>query len=398
MHPNRRGGGVAQRAHQWVHRLAAEGAVDVLVVHRRAASASSPSGAELPVVNLSEITPTPERGSYWSAAAAAAGSFMLRQRPYAFVGWGREWAFVTAAARQELATRYAGQRWDRLVAFRLQVADYARHFVAAGAVERDGVTIDLDDVESATRASIAAGLRRCRRWREAILTSCDAQNAQRVEAKALGLFPRAAVCAPSDCAVLKQRLPSVDIEVFPNRLAELPPPAVGPAARELLFVGTLGYFPNQEAVLFAMEQLLPRLRKAGEDWTLSIVGYDAPGWLRRRLSNTAGVRFLGAVDRIDQAYRAAGIVLAPLWSGGGTKIKVLEALAYGRPLLATEHAVRGLLLRPSIDYWPADSVDEWVTGCRRIVTEPALALELGRSGRAAVAQYYVYGSTTVRRA
>jgi glycosyltransferase involved in cell wall biosynthesis len=391
--PNPNGSGPAQRAHQWVHALAAEHEVDVLVVHRRAMPGGIATEALCRIASFHELTPAPSRATYWPRAAEAILASALGKRRFAFVGWGREWTFLTRAARARLAEWYVGVQWARVVGFRMQVFDYVEH-LASASVSRDDVLIDFDDVESTTRRSIAEGLVRRQRWREAALTRLDAAYAAKVERRIVEVFPRVAVCSAADRACLEQRLPNAQPEVFPNRLAKLPPRIPLVDAPNILFVGTLGYFPNEESVRFLVDAVLPLLRHEDTRWKLTVVGYAAPRRLARWLDRQQGVEWRGAVENLVAAYRDAGIVAAPVFSGGGTKLKVLEALAYARPLVATSHAVRGLSLRPTRDFWPAETPTEWVDAFRRLATERALAAELGASGREAVRENYVYGDAT----
>lgn len=389
--PDPAGGGPAQRAYQWVHHLGATHDVDVLVVHRRALAGGQPPRTPLPAASVRELTATPTRARYWRSAAAALLARAAGRRRFAFVGWGREWAFVTPAARRQLAEWYPRRAWSRVVAFRLQAIDYVEEWVAAG-LDAAAVQVDFDDVESLTRRSIARGLARHRRWPEALLTWLDAAQAARVEARVIARFPRVAISSPSDRSGFELRFPAAAIDVIPNRLLRLPPAAAGRGdPRRIVFVGTLGFFPNQEAVRFLAGEVLPALRATDARWRLTVAGYAAPGWLARKLRSIAGVDVQENAPDVGELYRAAGLAAAPLFSGGGTKLKVIEGLAHGRPLVATEHAVRGLSLRPSIDFWPAETAGEWVEAMVRIAKDDTLARALGASGRAAVCQQYVYG-------
>lgn len=390
--PNPRGSGPAQRADQWAHTLARDHEVDVLVVHRRAMPGGISAEAQRAIATFRELTPAPSRATYWPRAVAAVVASCVGKRRFAFIGWGREWAFLTRETRARLNEWYADVRWSRVVAFRMQVFDYAEHLVQRGAVSDDKVWIDFDDVESTTRRSIAEGLMRMRRWREAVLTRLDAAHAAKVERRIIGVFPHVAVCSAADRASIEMRLPSARPFVFPNRLAHLPPRLPIRGARRIAFVGTLGYFPNEESLRFFITQVLPVLRQEDASWTLIVAGYAAPRRLERWLGRQEGVQWCGAVADLGELYRDAGLVIAPVFSGGGTKLKVLEALAFARPLIATSHAVRGLLLRPTRDFWPAETPAEWIEACRRLGSDPALAAELGASGREAVRDNYLYDS------
>lgn len=388
--PEISGGGLAQRAHQWVHCLAALYDVDVLVVHS-CASTTEKAAHAASAASWRELTPTPTRATYWTQAVKVVGATLTARRRFAFVGWGREWGFLTPDARAQLSAWYTDTRWCRLVAFRLRVFDYAEHFASSGNVSAQDVVLDFDDVESETRRSVARGLARMQRWREAVLTQLDALYASRVERRAVETFPNVTVCSSADQAWVEDRLPAARAEVFPNRFHQLPQTVAPGDPRRILFIGTLGYSPNEEAVRFLVERVLDSVRGNDVRWKVAVAGFGARPALRRLLERQPGVEFLGPIADVADAYRKSGIVAAPLFAGGGTKVKVVEALAFGRPLIATAHAVRGLSLQPAKDFWPAETISEWVDACRRLADDPKLAARLAASGREAVGLQYVYG-------
>jgi len=90
-------------------------------------------------------------------------------------------------------------------------------------------------------------------------------------------------------------------------------------------------------------------------------GFAAADKLRIRLGKIEGVEFVGQVSSVEQCYSHSEITVAPLRAGGGTKIKVIEALAYGSPLVATAEAARGLGIVDGIHYLLADTAENSLT-------------------------------------
>jgi glycosyltransferase involved in cell wall biosynthesis len=158
--------------------------------------------------------------------------------------------------------------------------------------------------------------------------------------------------------------------------ASLPPPPVGsPAA--LLFIGALGYFPNQEAVRFLLDEVLPRLQGGSPSSAhLLLAGAGAPPRLRIRLRHTPDVTWVRAPRSVEPLYARSAVALAPIRAGGGTRLKVLEAFAQGRPLVATAAAVAGHDVQPGVHYLRAEAADEWATAIRALLEQPALAARL----------------------
>jgi glycosyltransferase involved in cell wall biosynthesis len=127
----------------------------------------------------------------------------------------------------------------------------------------------------------------------------------------------------------------------------LPPLAadpVGTAPPTVLFVGSFGHPPNVDAAVRLADAIFPAVRERVPDARLELVG-DAPPPRVRRLAGDQ-VSVTGRVPDVRPHLEAAAVVAAPLAIGGGTRVKVLEALAAGKALVATPRAVAGLDLEP----------------------------------------------------
>lgn len=389
--PERGGIGLAQRAYQWLRRLSREGDVHLLVVERIPTGVTSlkvddEGKEELELASVHVVCPTPRGRDYWRVALLQRVATTLSGRAGSF-GAGREWLFLTMRTRRLLRRWYGGENFSKVVCFRLQLRDYGQWFKRAGLVAPARLQLDLDDLESETRASIAGLLAARGHEGRARALQQQARRARAVEREASREFDRVHLAAEEDVRRWAAEYPWSTAEVVPNVLPALPS-AVPPASlRRMLFVGTLGYFPNEDAVLFLLEEVLPALRAEAADWTLLIAGQGASPALASRCAATAGVEFVGGVGRIATVYERAGIVVAPVRGGGGTKIKVLEALAFGRPLIAATHAARGWGLETGVHFLRADTPEAWVQACRDLAADPQRAARLGESGRTWVATH-----------
>ena len=112
----------------------------------------------------------------------------------------------------------------------------------------------------------------------------------------------------------------------------------GTASKVVLFVGLMAYGPNQDAARSFVAGVWPTIRREVPSARFEVVGGGCPHGLRRELEASEGVRVVGYREDLVQAYRECSVVVAPLGSGSGTSIKVLEAM-YSRA------AVRGVPLR-----------------------------------------------------
>ena len=132
-----------------------------------------------------------------------------------------------------------------------------------------------------------------------------------------------------------------------------------PRLDTLLFVGTLNYLPNNEGLLWFLDHVLPRIRRRCR---VVIVGRGPLPELRAAIRRR-GAQLLDRVDNLEPHYRTASAVIAPMRSGGGTRIKLLEAASYGVPSIATPAAAAGLYARDRPWGWIAEGPQEFADAC-----------------------------------
>ena len=118
-----------------------------------------------------------------------------------------------------------------------------------------------------------------------------------------------------------------------------------------------------------------------------IVGRD-PSERIRRLGRQPGILVTGRVPSVAPFYRAADVAIAPLWAGGGTRIKLLEAACYGVPMVATTFGASGLEFRPGRDILLADTEGQFANACRILLTEPAHAQHIASNAQLRVRRYH----------
>ena len=189
------------------------------------------------------------------------------------------------------------------------------------------------------------------------------------------------------------KFPARSGSVLPN-VAEAPLtrlPHVNSRVRYVLMVAKFGYEPNAEAADFFLREVLPDLRSAAPDVRLRLVG-NCPSELAQRWRAVAGVDVDGFVDDLAPVYAGASLVVAPVFSGGGTQIKVLEALGHECGTVVSGFAAAGFApnLRDGEHLLVARDAGEWVAQCLTLIASPAQAERLGRAGRAVVLQAYSF--------
>lgn len=268
----------------------------------------------------------------------------------------------------------------RILVFRLYLHDVAACLPPAW---RERAEIDCDDWESATRFSLARIALRLGRWRVAWSNVRGALRYAAVEREVLSAYRTVHLSAREDAERLGRGIAGTTIAVTPNLVAPVDglvprePPAEGGT---VLFVGTLDYLPNEDAVRWLGAAIAPRLRRLMPSVRIVVAG-RAPEDLRKRMA-LDGIEHLSAPDDLREAYAAAGVAIAPLRGGGGTKLKVLEAWLHGRPIVATSHALRGLSAVPDRHALVADDADALAMACARVLRDPLLARRLAAEGAA----------------
>jgi hypothetical protein len=147
-----------------------------------------------------------------------------------------------------------------------------------------------------------------------------------------------------------------------------------------LFFGSAEHEPNRDALLWLATEIWPRVRALRPDASGVVATGELPAALSAAL-DSAGLKRLGFVKDVAAEIRRAALVLAPLRKGRGVRIKNVEALAVGRPLLTTTLGARGLPVAHDRDVWIADSTEAFVEGATTLLSDRARAEALGVAAR-----------------
>ena len=154
----------------------------------------------------------------------------------------------------------------------------------------------------------------------------------------------------------------------------------------VFFIGGLDWMPNQEGLYWFLEKVWPQVQKQLPDLKFFIAGRNAPARLRDiRQKN---VEFIGEVENAIDFFNAKGIMVTPLLSGSGIKVKVLEALVMKKPVVATNIAVEGIPVIHNEHLLIADKPLEFADAVIKIVRDKALGYSLAENGHTMVSQNF----------
>jgi glycosyltransferase involved in cell wall biosynthesis len=151
------------------------------------------------------------------------------------------------------------------------------------------------------------------------------------------------------------------------------------------FIGSLDFRPNQEAVTWIVDELWPRVIERAPEARLAIAGSSAPEWLRRRMSN---IDFRGTVDDATAFMKTMSVMIAPLFAGGGMRIKVLEAMALAKPVVATKLGAGGLAVEHGRDILIADNAVSFADAVALLLRDLQTAARIGNAARETVRRRY----------
>ena len=164
------------------------------------------------------------------------------------------------------------------------------------------------------------------------------------------------------------------------------PDAVEPNA--LVWVGGFHYYPNCEAVRFFIEEIYPRIKKEKAEIKFYVVGSGVPDWLRRLATGDPSIVSTAYVDDPLPYIQRAGVFVAPILSGGGTKLKVLEAMAVGKAIVSTSIGVEGIEGKDQEHFMVADGPEAFSSGVVSLLNDRVLRERLGANARRRAMEKY----------
>ena len=166
-------------------------------------------------------------------------------------------------------------------------------------------------------------------------------------------------------------------------------PAVGPvtSSRRLVFTGSMDWLPNEDAMLFFCRDILPSIRAEEPEVTLSIVG-RAPTPAVARLAQDSGITVTGRVDDVRPHISESAVYVVPLRIGGGTRLKIFEAMAMGKAVVSTAIGAEGLPVRDGEHLLFADEPVAFATAVVRVLRDADGRRRLESAARALVVEQY----------
>ncbi len=258
---------------------------------------------------------------------------------------------------------------------------------------RPAIVFDDHNAEYVLQARAAStDWRLPRRWPRALYSTVQARRLRRFEAQLCREADATVAVSPEDAHAIGAIARGVRVLTVPNgvdttRYRPGLPDSLPLKHPAVVFTGKMDYRPNVDAVLWFANTAWPLVQALHPDATLYVVG-QAPTRTVTALRARIGIEVTGYVEDILPYFGGADVYIVPLRVGGGTRLKVLEAMAAGLPLVSTTLGAEGIALTPGQDAVLADSPSELAAQVSALLSDRARAAALGAAARAFVEQHY----------
>lgn len=272
-------------------------------------------------------------------------------------------------------------RFDSVVAFSSSMVPYALQVPAARRV------LDLCDCDSQKWLDYARSSLPPKKW----LYAVEGRRLASFENKCVWLFDETIVITRSEAACLAANAGSVRIIANGVAIPPLPPrhdfSATSGEVLVVGFVGALNYRPNVDAVCWFVKHCWPAIRHAHPTAVFRVIGHS-PARAVRRLGRIPGVQVIGPVPDVSPEILRFDVSVAPLRIARGLQNKVLEAMAYGRPLVLTSAAAEGVCGQSGEHFIVADQAAQFAQAVTKLLSDAAARKRLGESARELVSRHH----------
>jgi glycosyltransferase involved in cell wall biosynthesis len=216
------------------------------------------------------------------------------------------------------------------------------------------------------------------------------QKLKRFEQTACRQFERVITVSENDKQECLKLAPDAKVDVVPNGVdteAYQEPPATKPRTG-LVFTGLMNWHPNEDGIEWFLREIAPQVFNHQPDTKLTVVGKNPSGRMARLVDKFDNVELTGYVDDVKPYLHQGLVYIVPLRVGGGTRLKILEAMAAGIPVVSTSIGCEGIKVTPGTDILVADQPDEFARKIKILSDDKELCTNLITAGKRLVAEHY----------
>jgi sugar transferase (PEP-CTERM/EpsH1 system associated) len=285
------------------------------------------------------------------------------------------------ALKTRLAARLSEQPFDVVEIEGIEMAPYLPTLEAAPA--RPLIVYDAHNAEWVLqKRACLADLKDPARWPAAAYSWVQWHRLRRYEADLLRRVDHTVAMSHPDKVALRDVAPDVPITVVPNGVDLTAYKGISQAIpHDLLFTGKMDFRPNVDAVLWFGQQVLPLIQAQRPGATFAIAG-QRPHPRLDVLRNVPGVTITGYVDDVRPYLAGATVYVAPLRVGGGTRLKLLEAMVMGVPIISTTVGAEGFPVVHGQELILADEPESFARAVLDLLENPTHRARIGAAGRA----------------
>jgi sugar transferase (PEP-CTERM/EpsH1 system associated) len=373
-------GGVLQRNYNLLRQLTAHHRVFLLAFNQRALLRTA-ADVDAAVVALRrhceevQVLPLPGDRNAWSKASLVVRSAFTR-KPYT-VNWSR------SADMERLVHAAVESFQPDLIHY--DTIGLAEYHLSSPLIPQ---VLNHHNVESAMMG------RRCRRERNVFKRLYFRQEAAKLSRYERAWCPRFdtnITVSGEDAAALAQAVPGLRTDVIPNGV-DISYFTPGPEEEEeearLVFAGGMGWYPNRDAMLYFAEEIWPLLKQSRPAVQMTVIGRRPHARLVNLSRRDPNFVLTGYVDDVRPHLARAAVYVCPIRDGGGTRLKILDALAMGKPIVATSLAIEGTKCVPGRHALIADRPEEFATRVVQVLDDRELRRALSREARALAEEEY----------
>lgn len=213
----------------------------------------------------------------------------------------------------------------------------------------------------------------CRRFDSVIAVSADDREQMKNEYGAAAVFD-----VPT----------GVDTDFFRPSGSEKPSP------HNIVFTGSMDWLPNEDGIRYFMREIMPLIKNKVPDATLTVVGRNPPASLVEMSKEDASLSITGRVDDVRPYIERSTAYIVPLRIGGGTRLKIFEAMAMEKAVISTTVGAEGLPLTDGVELLLADEPQAFADAVVKVLTDSSYASELGQRAAVKVRQHHGWKPVT----
>jgi glycosyltransferase involved in cell wall biosynthesis len=173
----------------------------------------------------------------------------------------------------------------------------------------------------------------------------------------------------------------VDVDYFQPMLVE-------EAANSLVFIGSMDWLPNEDAILYFVDSILPLIKQQCPEVSLEVVGRNPSRKLQALVEREKSIRLTGRVEDVRPFVARGSICIVPLRIGGGTRLKIFEAMAMSKAVVSTSVGAEGLPVRTGKNILLADTSHDFACCVVSLLRDPNARKRLGESARLLLQEKY----------